>query len=235
MKRTFPTCLAIALASLALWSAPERTGASATPTVPVPLQEQLKRADHVAHVVIVAKESLERVDNGPHASCGLRYRVRVVEQFKGQLDAPEVAFVTERFLLWQKLLVPGDHVLVLLRKVTGIARPADVERAVGLAEEGNFAELVALSMKPATEACQRARGPLYLPDFEENIFLIRFDRGANGWMEFSASRTPLSPEFGTPQLAKREALPGGGYISHEPDRIQWPRVRAALKKGVKTN
>lgn len=219
----------ILMLTLGTWAVTERVSANATPSVPRKLQQQVDRADHVAHVVIRKVESLNQVDNGPGVSCGLKYHVQVVEQYKGTLGSKDTSFATQRFLLPNKKLEAGDHVLVLLQNVTGIVRASDLEG------DRSIAELEALSMKPRTEACQRARGNLYLTDFAENIFLIRTPPGSKTWLEFSQGTTIITPDIGTPDLAPCEPLPAGGCISKRFDRIEWESVREALRAGTKRN
>ncbi|MFC4313276.1 hypothetical protein ACFPN2_29625 [Steroidobacter flavus] len=228
-QKFFSRWLAIGACSLVPWAAIEPANANVTASKPVPLQQQIDRADQVAHVVIMGIESLEHVDNGPVETCGVKYRVRVIEQFKGKMDTDAAGFATRRFLLPHKKLQAGDQILVMLKNVSGIATAADIE--------GNpsVEQLDALSAKPGTVACQRARGNLYLTDFAENIFLIESGPASKKWLDFASGRTIIPPEIGTPKMARCEPLPAGGCVTKEPDRIEWERVREALLAGTKRN
>jgi hypothetical protein len=227
-NKSISSWFSILMLTLGTWAVTERVSANATPSVPRKFQQQVDRADYVAHVVIEKIESLNQVDNGPKADCGLKYHVRVVEQYKGT-DSKVTSFATERFLLFNKKLEAGDHVLVLLQNVTGIARASDMEG------DRSIAELLALSIKPRTEACQRARGHLFLTDFAENIFLIRTSAESKTWMEFFRGTTIITPDIGTPDLAPCEPPPGPSCVSKRFDRIEWEHVRKALRSGTKSN
>lgn len=211
-SKSFLRCLTIVLSLIALGGVAERASGNFAAYTKVRLQEQVVRADYVAHVVIVETQSLGNVDNGPVQSCGMKYRVRVIEQFKGKRDVEVTSFFTNRFLLPHKRLQAGDHVLAML---------------VDLSKVGTRPE-VSATLEGSSEACRRARGDLYLTDFAENIFTITFEQEAKAWFEFSSERTVLPAETGTPQLAPCEPLASGGCVQRRPDRIEWERVRKAL-------
>jgi hypothetical protein len=214
-SKSFFNCLIMVLSSIALGCVAEHANGNATGYAKVQLQEQLARADYAAHVVILQTESLGHVDNGPLQSCGTKYRVRVIEHFKGKRQGEVTSFFTNRFLLPHRRLQAGDHVLALL---------VDVSNASGTRPEVNQ------MLEGSTDACRRARGDLYLTDFAENIFTIAFEQGAKekAWFEFSSQRTIFPAEIGSPELAACEPVAGGGCIQSRPDRIEWERVRKAL-------
>jgi hypothetical protein len=108
-SKSFFNCLIMVLSSIALGGVAEHANGNATGYAQLQLQEQLARADYVAHVVIMETESLGHVDNGPVQSCGMKHRVRVIEQFKGKRDVEVTSFFTNRFLLPHKRLQAGDH------------------------------------------------------------------------------------------------------------------------------
>ena len=227
--------LAVIVASLALWAVADRASGTTKLTVKRNLQEQIARADHVAHVVILERQSLEQVYNGPVSGCGLKYRVRVVEQFKGTLDQEFTSFATRRFLLPERLLQAGDHALVLLRQVPetrGLLDDPDAPSPEQL-DAMSMEELDAWSLRAGTDACQRARGKFLLTDSADNIFIISFEQGSKPWFLYWPGSTLISPDIGTPKLPRCEPLPAGGCITKEPARIEWARVRDGLVSAKK--
>jgi len=214
-RRSLFNCLVTVLASIALGGVAEHANGNATGYTPLQLPEQLAHADYVARVAIVETQSLGDVYNGPLQSCGTKYRVRVIEQFKGKRQGEVTSFFTNRFLLPHRRLQAGDQVLVLL---------VDVSKA---------SPEVSATLEGSTDACRHARGDLYLTDFAENIFTITSEQGTKTWFEFS-SRTILPTGIGAPQLAPCEPVSGGGCV-RRPDRIEWERVRKALIAAKETN
>lgn len=220
--QSFLRCLTIILPSLAVAAMAEVAYGHVTAYQSVKLQEQIARADYVAHVVIEETQSLAHVDNGPVESCGVKYRVRVVERFKGAPKQEVSSFATNRLLLPQGRLRKGDHVLVLLRNAPkSLATVAAVEAA------NTFAIRETVGMSASTEACRRARGDYYLNDSAENIFAITFEPGGKAWFELSTTRTSLPSEIGSPLSPPCEPA-GRGCIQQGPDRVEWARVREAL-------
>jgi hypothetical protein len=221
-------CLTIVLSALVFGAMAERANGNATAYRPVKLQQQVADADYVAHVVILEIQSLDHVDNGPVQSCGLNYRVRIIEPFKGKRDTVVVAFSTDRLLLPQRRLRTGDHVLVLLRNA-----PNSIATVEAVAAADTLQLQQSVSMSAGTEACRRARSALYLPDFAENIFPITFEHASKAWFEFSSGRTIIPADVGSSQLARCESVALGGCIKTAPDRIEWERVRKALIAATK--
>ena len=79
------------------------------------IREQIERADHVLYATVVERRRMGSASpDVPVDSCGVLYRLRVVEQFKGELG-PTTWFATHRILFPTHPLSAGDRVLILLR------------------------------------------------------------------------------------------------------------------------
>jgi hypothetical protein len=80
----------------------------------VHIGEQIERADHVLYATVVERQRMGSANpDVPVDSCVL-YKLRVVEQFKGELG-PTAWFATHRILFANRPLSAGDRVLILLR------------------------------------------------------------------------------------------------------------------------
>jgi hypothetical protein len=207
----FAKCLQSILA-LALFMVGDETLGNSSSYPVIELRSQFVEADHVIYAAVAEKKSLESIENGPARSCGVNYRVKILEEFKGSLNAEFVWFSTDRFLLPQHELKRGDHALILLRDLSNTVDPRSARTR----------ENLAIASIATTESCRRARSNLYLSDLAENAFLIGFAEenarsASKGWLEFSPSRTAVAYEHDRPKRA------ANGFT-----RVKWSSVRRSL-------
>lgn len=192
---------------------------SGYPTVGI--RGQVQRADHVLYATVVERR---RMGSGnpdvPVDSCGVLYKLRVVEQFKGELG-PTMWFATHRILFLDRPLSVGDRVLVLLRDLRMKGSADDVQRR----NESRRAYA-------RVRKCGDPQTDLYLAPYEENIFpVIREKTSVNGsalWMQYSTG-TIIPEEVGPRKPATCERLENGVCMAVADARVSWNAVRNALK------
>jgi hypothetical protein len=190
--------------------------------VPLDIREQIAAVDHAVYAEIVEVQPLgEKSARLPIGRCGMLYRIRVLEQFKGSVHQTEW-FVTQRILFPERPLSVGDQVLVLLRD---LARARPQEDAL-VREE--FEQL-----REELRACGPEKTTLYLGQGREGIFPIVTEKtsaGSTRWMQFSYSGNTIMPaEVLPPPLTKCVPQPRGGCIIPKPERVEWAKLRKALR------
>lgn len=188
---------------------------------PVGIRAQIRRADHVLYATVVEHRRMGP-DNPdvPVDSCGVLYKLRVVEQFKGELG-PTVWFATHRILFGDRPLSAGDRVLVLLRDLQRSGPVDDAQRR----DESRQAYA-------RIRTCGDPQTSLYLAPYEENIFPVVPENSHGNspvlWMQYS-SDTTIPVELGPRKPEKCERWQEGACLGIVDARVAWETVRDALK------
>jgi hypothetical protein len=190
----------------------------------VGIRDQVRRADHVVYATVVERRRLGAADpDVPVDSCGVLYKVRIVEQFKGELGAT-VWFATHNILFVDRPLSAGDRVLILLRDLQRKGSPDDAERR----QESREAHA-------RIRTCGDPQTTLYLAPYEENIFPVVQEKdrasGSALWMQYS-SDTIMPVELGPRKRERCERLEDGGCIKVVHARMAWEPLRNALKTWI---
>ena len=208
------TALMLLLASYA-------AGASVFSYAPLSLREQLDRADHAVHVRILEVDRPGDFDRNqqPMGSCGVHYKVRIVQQFKGAL--PQTTwFVTHQILYPQRPLSPGEEVLVLLRDLSKLRQ-----------EDPWSAELARI--RTQLKGCHANASDLYAAHFEQNVFSFLRRESAKGsalWLEYSEmTLLPASMRAHANRWREECAVPKDGSACPEHRAVSWPAVQQALR------
>jgi len=188
---------------------------------PVDIRHQVQRADHVLYAKVLEHRRLGSAD--PHVpvdTCGVLYKIRVMEQFKGDLG-PTVWFATHRLLFGDRPLSAGDHVLVMLRDLQKSGPAGDALRR----DESRQAYA-------RIRSCGDPQTTLYLAPYEENIFPVELEknRGKGGelWMRYS-SDTPVPVELAPRKPERCERWQEGACMAIVDARVAWESVRVGLK------
>ena len=188
---------------------------------PVEIHHQIQRADHVLYASVIERRRMGPANpDVPVDSCGVLYKLRVVEQFKGELG-PTVWFATHRILFADRPLSAGDHILVLLRDLQRDGPADDAQRR----DESRQAYA-------RIRTCGDPHTTLYLAPYEENIFPVVGEKARSDspalWMQYS-SDTTIPAELGPRKLARCEPLQDGGCTVVEHASIAWEPFRNSLK------
>jgi hypothetical protein len=202
-------------------------GAHVVMYLPLDLQTQVNRADHVVRAKILEVVRREPRDpNMPMGKCGVFYKMRIVEQFKGELRGVEW-FTTYRILFPERPLSAGEHVLVLLRDMNK-DHPFDrFEFKDGVvADENRLAY-------DRIRACGEPQTPLYLTMGEEAIFqIIPAGHGTQRreWMEYSRIPSTNIPDgIGPTKPEQCEKDPESGACTvFQSARVDWLAIRRVL-------
>lgn len=188
---------------------------------PVGIREQIRRADHVLYATVIERRRMGSANpDVPVDSCGVLYKLRVVEQFTGELG-PTVWFATHRILFGDRPLSAGDHILVLLRDLQRNGPAGDAQRR----DESRQAYA-------GMRTCGDPQTTLYLAPYEENIFpVVRENARGNSsalWLQYSTDTT-IPADLGPRQPARCERMQEGICMALVDARVAWETFRNALK------
>lgn len=186
------------------------------------IRKQIERADHVLYATVVERRRMGSASpDVPVDSCGVLYRLRVVEQLKGELG-PTTWFATHRILFPTHPLSAGDRVLILLRDLQKNSPADDAWRR----DESRRAYA-------RIRSCGDPQTTLYLAPYEQNIFpVVREGARHNSsavWMEYSPDDTIIPMELG-PRKPEKCGPPQNGMCTVvEHAGVDWEAVRNALR------
>lgn len=188
----------------------------------VGIRQQVERADHVLYATIVERRRMGAANpDVPVDSCGVLYKFRVVEQFKGELR-PTAWFATHRILFMDHPLSAGDRVLVLLRDLQRNGPADDAQRRNESRQA--YADI---------RTCGDPQTTLYLAPYEENIFpVVREGARHNSsavWMEYSPDDTSIPVEVGPRKPERCGPMRDGMCTVVEHAGVDWEAFRNALK------